>query len=448
MKSRHRYGLVILGIVAFLALSPFIVVYVAGLKYDQTNHRFVKTGTVVAKTLPRNAEVYLNGKLTDTTPATIRFVNPGDYNISIRKEGYFNWDKRLNVRAQYVTYANKDLSNLVLFYAKPQSNLILNSVQNFYAGDRRIIYLTPNKIFLADIDSPTQTSQLATNYTFTKTVEITAAPDENIYLLKDQTSAFVFDARENKLYDISGLIGNDTSILYNLNFQFSDNDVLYMLEDHDLYSVNWKSQSKDLITGDVVTGFYAKGSSLYYVSAPTVVPAVIPLPKEFQPELVQMQLPSKKQTILLQGLPQFLNIKLFLTSQNEIFILGDGTIYSVTDKLNRIADYIQDVKIYDRARKLLIATDNEIDLYDLSSGVLSNVTRSSQPIKNTIAFPDLGWVFFANDHRLQNIELDTRDHQNNYTFAQLGDDAKFYPDSSAENLFVLNMGVLTEINIR
>lgn len=60
------------------------------------------TGLLVAKSLPDGAQVLIDGKLKTATDNTIN-LPPGQYRLTISKEGYFPWEKRIRIQTEVVT---------------------------------------------------------------------------------------------------------------------------------------------------------------------------------------------------------------------------------------------------------------------------------------------------------------------------------------------------------
>jgi len=443
MKPGLRYGLIALFFLAFFSAAPFIVSFVTGIKYDFKTRQFVRTGSIYAKTDPKKAQIFLNSKLAGTTPATLRFLSPGDYAIKIHKDGYFDWDKTLNVRAQYVTYANQNLNNIVLFLNHPAADLIHGGVQDFSSGRKRILYLTDSALHLADLSSAhrEQTLSLPKNFSDLK---IIPAQDENYYLLYDDSFAAVFDARNNRLFDISARISSLSSAGAATNgpdFQFSTNDDLYFLAKSVLYRIDWTQGSAAAVLNNVLA-YRATGGNVYFLR-------FNPASQSTELDLSQAFGQSDAQ-VLIPALPNWSQAQIFLNNRSQLFILADGTFYALggSGSLARIADSITTAQIYDFYGKILLASNNEIDLYDFFNGSLTSVTRSSQTVSNPVLLNDLGWVMFINDSRLQAIEIDNRDHQNNYTLAPAAANAKFALDSDLQKVFILNQGDLEQLTIR
>lgn len=77
--------------------------------YRPTKNGMVKgTGLLAANSFPTGAEVYINDRLTTATDNTLN-LDPGEYNITIKKDGFFSWSKKLTVEKELVTQTNATL---------------------------------------------------------------------------------------------------------------------------------------------------------------------------------------------------------------------------------------------------------------------------------------------------------------------------------------------------
>lgn len=63
------------------------------------------TGLLAANSFPNGASVYINGKLETATDTTLS-LDPGTYDIEIRKDGYTSWRKTLQLEKELVTQTN------------------------------------------------------------------------------------------------------------------------------------------------------------------------------------------------------------------------------------------------------------------------------------------------------------------------------------------------------
>lgn len=72
-------------------------------------------------------------------------------------------------------------------------------------------------------------------------------------------------------------------------------------------------------------------------------------------------------------------------------------------------------------KALLIATDNELWIYNVQLSTLTLLTRQSKKITSTTWHPDGGYVFYSNNDGLFAIEVDPRDQRQIWQLTQLKD---------------------------
>jgi len=94
--------------IAFVLLGTYLVIRYA--KGDRLGKAGIVNGTglLAANSFPTSAEVYLNGKLSTATDNTLN-LEPGDYLVEVKKDGYHAWSKNLKIEAQLVTSTNAQL---------------------------------------------------------------------------------------------------------------------------------------------------------------------------------------------------------------------------------------------------------------------------------------------------------------------------------------------------
>lgn len=83
----------------YLVLCPFIILYALGYIFTpKVEEGFAKTGLVHIETLPANASILIaNKRCAEKTPATIRNLLPGQYDIKTLARGYRSWARKVKV---------------------------------------------------------------------------------------------------------------------------------------------------------------------------------------------------------------------------------------------------------------------------------------------------------------------------------------------------------------
>ncbi len=112
MNRKHIIQSVITAAILF-GITAALYLYTSGYRLskptlkdnDTSNQLQVKrTGMIGARSIPEGANVYLNDELTTATDDTISNLRPGEkYKLKISKNGYFAWEKDVQVFPELVT---------------------------------------------------------------------------------------------------------------------------------------------------------------------------------------------------------------------------------------------------------------------------------------------------------------------------------------------------------
>ena len=110
MTKKTRTILFLICAFLFTLTAPSVIFYSQGYRFDFTSKKIVQTGGLYFKVAPRNAQVSLNGKIKDTTSvftnsALVENLLPKTYAVEINKDGYYSWQKTLEVKEKQVTEA-------------------------------------------------------------------------------------------------------------------------------------------------------------------------------------------------------------------------------------------------------------------------------------------------------------------------------------------------------
>lgn len=145
-----RLSMLIIFIVAFFVISPIIIMYTAGYRYDWQNGLLKETGAISIDVEPKNATVYLNGiKLQDKMPIRLNNIAPAKYSLRITAPEYFDWLKEIEVKNKQTNYT-KEIS--LIKKNKPQI-LISGKIDNLalsYDG-KFIIYSAQKHLASMDV---------------------------------------------------------------------------------------------------------------------------------------------------------------------------------------------------------------------------------------------------------------------------------------------------------
>ncbi len=143
MKKKTRQILFLFFAFLFALVAPYLVFRSQGYRFDFERKKFVQTGGIFLKILPRQAEVYLNEKFikkTDLLFGSVLIENllPRKYKVRVEKLGYHPWEKFLEVKEKEVT----SVKNIILIPKEVKFNLLFERVENFWflPGLKKILF--------------------------------------------------------------------------------------------------------------------------------------------------------------------------------------------------------------------------------------------------------------------------------------------------------------------
>jgi len=127
MTKKTRLIILLICVLFFLVITPSIVLYSLGYRVDFEQKRIVATGGVYLKVWPQPAEIFIDSKLggkTNTFSGSVFVQNllPKQHNVLIKKDGYFSYQKTLDVKEKEVV----KLEHVVLFKENIPFELLKN----------------------------------------------------------------------------------------------------------------------------------------------------------------------------------------------------------------------------------------------------------------------------------------------------------------------------------
>src|SRR3989339_191762 len=108
----YRRTFFALFLVLFFVLSPLIIMYALGYRYDVQNGLLRETSAISVDIEPENTTTYLNELEVDNVmPVRLKIITPGKYHLRLSASGYYNFDKEINARSKQTVYI-KEISLL------------------------------------------------------------------------------------------------------------------------------------------------------------------------------------------------------------------------------------------------------------------------------------------------------------------------------------------------
>ncbi|PIS23444.1 hypothetical protein COT49_00015 [candidate division WWE3 bacterium CG08_land_8_20_14_0_20_40_13] len=140
-----KNGIPIVPVLALLLLLSWAtILYSQGYRVNLNKKQVTvtQTGILSLRSIPEGAKVYLNGKITTATNSTVSSLAPGSYKIEIKKEGFTDWEKTVEVFNDKVT----DITALLISKSPRIEPLTTYGVAAFSMSNdgTKIAYATKN----------------------------------------------------------------------------------------------------------------------------------------------------------------------------------------------------------------------------------------------------------------------------------------------------------------
>lgn len=264
MTKKTRFYILVLCAILFLIVAPYIVAYSLGYRIDFEQKKIVSTGGIYVKAQPLGSEIIIDSKSNRTGLLSqnvfVQNLLPKQHTVLIRKEGYQEYKKNLEVKEREVSRLEKvilfkqnitfealvDKTNSLfekkeeekqfvikggnLYKNQPkQSQPILRKVLVFEVQDGNIIWISQNGILYKsnqDGKNTEQLTQIPLSISKNKSYKIIII-SQHIFLSED-SNLLKFNEKEkdfkpfyDKVKDIK-LSPDGQKVLY-----YNDNEILY-----------------------------------------------------------------------------------------------------------------------------------------------------------------------------------------------------------------------------
>jgi hypothetical protein len=206
--ARNRVLLFLAGLIIVPTLTVAVILFARGFRPDFAGKGLQTTGLLVATSYPNAAQIFVNGQLKSATDSTFN-LPPGQYEVEIKKEGFYPWKKLLLVQGEIVTRATA-----VLFPTVPA----LKAVTSTGAGKpllspdgTRLVFFgtaqNSNNIYTLDLsESPlgllNRDSKLLTTLP-TRPLTLSWSPDSRQVLASASSSAVLIDVNTSQSTNVT-----------------------------------------------------------------------------------------------------------------------------------------------------------------------------------------------------------------------------------------------------
>jgi len=396
-------------VVLFLIVSPLVILYSQGYRYNVKKGLVQKTGILVARSDPRGATVLIDDQSVDqTTPAKVEDILPGDYNVTITKDGYHSWHKRLTIRDNSTTFAD----DIILFQRNDPKLLIssttstwINSPNHAYVG--LITAAATNTVQLLN----TATGRLTTSYQapIKSSIELINWSPTNKKLLVRQTEA---DQIKYIVISVNELWQTDPQVITRdyqmVNWHQDDDSLIYGWRAGQIFSYDLTTDRETLLgSSEKINNLSIIDDQLVTRTGDYLTWSLDWRDASTTPD----QLPACTECLINPPLHKLITV--YHPIHNYGIIINPALKKSIAITAAGF-DWLDN--------GWLLGHDKwELWTYDRRHENIETITRLSTPITAAIWHPAGRHVIIATDGKIQIIELDNRDLRNVITLTEARD---------------------------
>lgn len=456
MTKKIRTILTLVFLFLFLIITPVIVLYSQGYRFDFNPSigriKIIQTGGFYFKVNPSQVSVYLNEKFKKKTSiifnaAFIKDLLPKSYRIQVKKDGYYTWEKKLEIKEKLVTEAK----NIVLIPENPNFKLLEKDIDDFFlTPDKKKIILkseTEDGWVLINFNLENETQDiLLSEKDFEKNADILNlkwSSDSKKYLLETISN-------KQKEYSVFHLEGNECRKKIGCPIDFLNQEVkkisfipnqdlkIFFLKKDSLFKKDYFKEeiSQNPILNEVVT-YSIFDKDIIWLNNDGFL-----LLSDFSGKIKQILnlKPFEVKENKEYGLEIIDRSKIFLFQENLLFFLDPNQKI-----FEDVSDSIRNLKVSPDKRRVVYFNDYEIWIFSLEEdlGQPSRkfqekvfLTRFSEKINEIFWFTS-HYLIFSTGSEVKIAEIDNRDKINIVNINKFKN-PKIFWDQFNKKLLVLN----------
>ena len=425
MNKKFRDSLFFFFVFVFIFGTIVLSLYASGYKFNLTwpiefNRLLVKTGMIAIDSNPKGAIIYLEGKAQPsaawrpwqkkylTTPAKIKNVIPGEYEIIVERPGYWPFKTTLRVNSGLTTF----YEDINLFKS---DNPTIKAVGDESLSEE-IINLSPNGSFLylsgstkiINLDKEEEQNILRDykNLISTSSPNLIGAWQKN----NDLLVAGIFFSTNNLNEDknFASLIGPEA---HDWKFEENSNRLFYRTKNNLSYIELNQKQATVVLSNFPITDYLPRNKNLFLISPEDNQTLLQEYSYEQEAFIQELSLPSdgdysfgeekndylsiydkkNKSLYLLEknylnkGFKKIEGVKAWQWNGEEgIFFISDWELQSFNlkegrfDLLARLGINLEGLLMNERNKYLLLSSAKEIVVYDLKTAYMTTILEAEK----------------------------------------------------------------------
>ena len=415
-------------IIVFFIIAPLLLFYSMGWRYNFETKQLEKVGVITIQTEPRSASVVFNDKLLNKkTPLTIKNLLSDEYNLSIYKDGYYQWSKDVKVNQSETTpvpliYLLKAQSSLKPIIQQPLKIITQSPDRKKIAVSRN------NSVEITELD----------NF---KTIHTNLVDNEVLDFFWSLNSDKIICSLENGSFTLidTNSATNVLTLFELFNVQPSaiqwsqdENDIIYASANNsDFYRLNTFQKTATLLFSNKNIIFTT--NELFFDQRGDTLVALNNDGKQIN----SLNLKKNAELSFLTTLDGYLPI---IDNNNEI-----AYFYNIDDNdFEKLSETVKNIYWNKGENKLLFHNNHEIWSWDHDKDEKELIIRTSETITDAVWMAKSSYVIYSQkDNGLKIIEA-TGSQKNNYDI-NLENITELFQDNGSIKIYVFSNQLLYEL---
>jgi len=389
---------------AFFIIAPLTVMYASGYKLDFKKRSISKTGSLILESEPAKARIYLDGKLsrnwfnsfinprknTILTPARIMNLLPGEYELKLELEGYWNWSKKISIYGNQTTIINDILlikKDIPIIVDEKAGQELLASPK---AG--KIIYRDQTALRYYNPESDSVTTLSSTSSPDLRFGEVSQSGASVL------AGSLIYLIDEDRVVDLSGLLPRNAG---RLSWDLDDENSIWFSTPTLVAKIDLSKMALTAIyRGTDIKSFAPKNGTLYILENGPKNASLIAYDLAGGIAGRRIDLPASPAYEFINLESQYLN--LHDTGSQMLYLIDPTAFAPLKETLNNVrsAEWIN-------GGRLLYYNDHEILIYDPRENSKKIITRVSENIGSVIWHPSGKYIVYSAGGSLYSMESGT-----------------------------------------
>ena len=381
MTKRKRFIIVLACILLFLIITPYIVFYSLGYRVDLKNMKIFATGGIYIRVFPSGADITVDSKIKNSTgifsnSVFVQNLSPDQHNVLIQKDGYYDYQKNLNVEEKEVT----KLENVTLFKKNYIYSVLEKNIDYFsIAPDNTTLLeakITKSKIdfIITNIDNP-KAKPISLLIGTTSISDLKWSEDSKKAIIKVNSNYFLMDLSDSENPKISPL--NYLVQTKGANFNPQDSIQIFYIKNKSLYSSS--QQNKAILTN--IASYKIVGQNIVWLSYDGL------LYKSNISGNNTNKITAKAISVNIANSYLIIDVadRILLKDNNSLFLVNEDT-----KELELLSQQANNIVVSPNNQRLLYFSDSEVSYYGQSINL--NNERVNEKIANFSNIKDCQWL--------------------------------------------------------